>query len=86
MKYRNASEVLPDKLLQELQKYAAGEVLYVPADRERKKWGSSSGARVYYEQRNEEIRHKYFSLHTSIDALCDEFGLSYETVKKILYR
>ena len=36
MKYRNASEVLPDSLLRELQKYAPGELLYIPADSGRK--------------------------------------------------
>lgn len=86
MKYRNASEVLPDELLKEIKKYAAGEVLYIPADKQRKKWGSSSGARVYYEQRNEEIRHKYFGRKVEIDVLCEEYGLSDETIKKILYR
>lgn len=86
MKYRNASEILPDALLKELQKYASGEVLYIPSDKGRKKWGSNSGAKVFYEQRNEEIRHKYFHLKISIDSLCDEYCLSDETVRKIIYR
>ena len=86
MKYRNASEILPDDLLKELQKYAPGEILYVPSDESRKKWGSNTGARQFYEQRNEEIRHKYFNLKTTITALCDEYCLSDETIRKILYR
>ncbi|MCL2425733.1 MAG: CD3324 family protein [Oscillospiraceae bacterium] len=86
MKYRNASEILPDELLKELQKYAPGEVLYVPSSGNRKKWGADSGARLFYEQRNEEIRHKYFHLKVSIDILCDEYSLSYETVRKIIYK
>ena len=86
MRYRNASEILPDDLLKELQKYAPGEVLYIPSDKDRKKWGADSGARRFYEQRNEEIRHKYFHLEMSMDALCEEYNLSDETVRKILYR
>ena len=86
MKYRNASEILPDDLLKELQKYASGEILYVPSDKARKKWGADTGARLFYEQRNEEIRHKYFHLKASIDVLCEEYSLSDETVRKILYR
>jgi len=74
MKYRNASEILPDDLLKELQKYASGEILYVPSDKGRKKWGAGTGAKHFYEQRNEEIRHKYFHLKTSIDVLCEEYG------------
>ena len=86
MRYRNASEILPDELLKELQNYAAGEILYVPSDKERKKWGTDTGTRRFYEQRNEEIRHKFFHLKTSMDALCEEYNLSDETVRKILYR
>ena len=86
MKYRNASEILPDKLLKELQKYAPGEMLYVPSSENRKKWGANSGARLFYEQRNEEIRHKYFHMKVSIDALCDEYCLSNDTVRKIIYK
>lgn len=86
MKYRNASEILPDALLKELQKYASGEILYVPSPKGRKRWGADTGALHYYEQRNAEIRHKYFQLKESIESLCEEYGLSDETVRKILYR
>ena len=86
MKYQNASEILPDELLKELQKYAPGEMLYVPSSGSRKKWGADSGARRFYEQRNEEIRHKYFILKVSIDTLCEEYCISDETVRKIIYR
>jgi len=86
MKYRNASEILPDDLLKELQKYAPGEIIYVPSDKGRKKWGSDSGARQFYTQRNEEIRYKFLAQKQSIEDLCDEYNLSYETIRKIVYR
>ena len=86
MKYRNASEILPDELLKELQKYAPGEILYVPSDKKRKKWGAATGARGFYTQRNEEIRQKYFQLKIPINVLCEEYSLSDETIRKILYR
>ena len=84
MKYRNASEVLPDELLKQIQKYAAGETLYIPSDGKRKTWGSGSGARVFYEQRNEEIRYRY-SRGASMEQLSDEYAPSYETIRKIVY-
>lgn len=86
MKYRNASEILPDDLLKELQKYAPGEILYVPSNKDRKKWGADTGARRFYEQRNEEIRHKYFHLKVTVAMLCEEYGLSDETIRKIIYQ
>lgn len=30
MKYRNAQDILPDKLLKELQQYVSGETIYIP--------------------------------------------------------
>ncbi|HBT63817.1 MAG TPA: hypothetical protein DEB10_04035 [Ruminococcaceae bacterium] len=85
MKYRNASDILPDELLKEVQKYASGETLYIPSNTERKKWGHGSGERVFYSQRNEEIRNKYFHKE-SIEELAEEYCLSTETIRKIVYK
>ena len=84
MKYRNAGEILPDPLLKELQKYAGGETLYVPAAGDRKAWGEGSGTRRYYAERNEEIRQKY-RRGVGVDSLAEEYGLSEERVRKIVY-
>jgi Mor family transcriptional regulator len=85
MKYKKASEILPDELLKEVQKYAAGESLYIPRNNERKKWGENSGGRRFFQQRNEEIRDKFFH-KVSLEDLAEEYGLSYETVRKIVYK
>lgn len=85
MKCKNAAEVLPDELLKELQKYVSGETLYVPSHKERKKWGSGSGARSFYAQRNEEIQYKFFH-NISMEELAEEYNLSIETIRKIVYK
>ena len=85
MKYKNASDVLPEKLLQEVQKYAAGETLYFPKDTQRKKWGEKTGAREYFQERNEEIRQKYLQ-KVSIEHLAEEYCLSVETIRKIVFK
>ena len=85
LKYRNASEILPDELLKELQKYAPGEILYIPNDEKRKEWGQDTGARKFFKERNEEIRQKYFH-KASIQSLAEEYNLSYETIRKIVYK
>ena len=59
MRYLNASEILPDELLREIQKYTQGETLYIPKENERKKWGENSGSRSYYIERNSKILEKY---------------------------
>lgn len=84
MKYRNASEILPDKLLREIQKYTSGEAIYIPQITERQKWGEGSGARRYYEERNQKICEKYED-GMPIEELAATFNLSVETIRKILY-
>jgi Mor family transcriptional regulator len=85
MRYKNASDVLPDDLLKEVQRYAAGQTLYFPKGTDRKKWGEESGARTFFRQRNAEIRRKYLE-KVSIERLADEYCLSEETVRKIVFR
>ena len=55
MKYRNAADILPKELLTELQRYAEGEILYVPRGTPKTEWGAKTGSRAYYEERNQEI-------------------------------
>ena len=57
MKYRKASEIFPDELLKEIQKYSSGELVYIPKAQNRRNWGSDSGAKAFYVQLNEEIRN-----------------------------
>lgn len=85
MRYRNASDIFPDKLLKEIQKYSTGELIYIPERSEKKQWGERSGARDYYVRRNAEIRRKYRE-GKSIMELAEEYGLSRDTIRRILYR
>ena len=85
MKYKKASDILPDELLREVQKYIDGESLYIPKGKERKKWGEGSGGRRFFLQRNEEIRSRFFH-KVPIEDLAEEYSLSYETIRKIVYK
>ena len=85
MKYKKASDILPDELLREVQKYIDGEALYIPKSKARKKWGEGSGVRSFFLQRNEEIRNKFFH-KVPIEELAEEYCLSYETIRKIVYK
>lgn len=85
MKYRNASEVLPDELLREIQKYASGEALYIPTEKNHREWGEKSGSKVFYKERNEDIKYK-FKHGISIDQLSSEYNLSVDTIRNIIYR
>ena len=85
MKYRNAAERLPAGLLEELQRHAPGELLYIPA-MQRKPWGEGSGAKSHYARRNMEIRNKYYNGQADIPALSDAYYLSDDSVRKIIYQ
>ena len=84
MKYENAKDILPRELFDALQSYAAGKLLYVPGTGGRRPWGDRTGYRRALELRNGEIRRKFID-GASIDSLADEYFLTPETVKKVVY-
>lgn len=84
MKYENAGDILPAELLKELQKYAAGKLLYVPSGDEKKAWGAASGYREQLLRRNVMIRNKY-AHGLTVSELADEYYLSLDSIKKIIY-
>lgn len=86
MSYINADESLPPELIAELQKYVQGALVYVPRpENERLAWGLKSGLRAQLEARNHEIRSKK-ALGRTIDQLADEYALSPDGIRKVLYR
>ena len=84
MKYKNASDILPDKLLREIQTDASGEAIYIPRAEKKSGWGMKSGARVYYETRNAQICARYAAGET-VDALSHTFGLSPKSIRNIIH-
>jgi len=85
MKYLKANEVFPEHLLEEIQKYVQGELIYIPNQQgQRKKWGEASGHRDHLIQRNNEIRQKH-QQGISIDRLSVMYFLSLDSIKKIVY-
>lgn len=84
MTYKNAKDVLPEALLCEIQRYADGEVLYIPArSASRSGWGNRNGARLQYEERNNLIRSMYAEC-CSCEELAGKFYLSVDSIKKIV--
>lgn len=86
MSYLKAKEILPEHLLKEIQKYVQGKYIYIPnSSGVRKKWGENSGYKNYLKNRNKEIRERFF-LGVTIDYLAEEFCLSVDSIKKIVYK
>lgn len=84
MKYENAKDLLPSDLLEQVQKYASGKLLYVPIAEEAKGWGTASGYRQKLLKRNQTIYNEYVRGKTLAE-LADEYFLSVDSIKKIVY-
>lgn len=86
MKYINAKEILPDKLIKELQEYVQAGYIYVPAKNEQhKSWGELSGYRKELSKRNSIIISEYRN-GASIEELADRYYLSIYAIRKIIYK
>lgn len=86
MKYRNATILLPDELVKELQRYVQGEYIYVPAIHEQRKcWGELSGYRKELLLRNSKIIEEYKS-GISMEELAQRYYLSIHAIRKIIYQ
>lgn len=86
MKYLNAKTILPQAVLEQLQQYAEGELLYIPKrPQNRKRWGEVQGSKGQTAERNRAIRDA-FSQGSAFCELAERYCLAEETVKKIIYR
>lgn len=84
MNYKKGAEVLPARLLKEIQEYVEGSLVYIPKKSNKAGWGYVSGARQSIDKRNNKISY-LFEQGMSIEALADKFHLSDDTIKKIVY-
>ena len=85
MAYIKANAILPEKLISEIQKYVQGETIYIPkTNTTHQKWGVRSGTRKMIDERNLAIKMA-FEKNRTIEQLADDYHLSIETIKKIVY-
>lgn len=84
MKYENGRDVFPEKLLRQIQKYAAGKLVYIPAGTAKRSWGETSGYKRFLAERNREMKAR-FKAGADAETLAGEYFLSVESVRKIVY-
>ena len=85
MKYRNGKDVLPPDLLDAVQEYLSGELLYIPKKGEaRLPWGQLSGSKGLLRGRNDRIFERY-RRGATVNELTDEYCLSESSIRKIIY-
>lgn len=84
LKYKNARDILPPELISQIQKYAAGKLLYIPKEEDSTPWGTLSGAKLALKKRNQRIYNEYKE-GKGINELAEDFFLSVDSIKKIVY-
>lgn len=85
MKYVKAQTVFPKSLLDEIQKYVQGELVYIPkSSANYKKWGANTSTKNIIALRNKDIIQS-FKTGSSIPRLAELYSLSEDTIKKIVY-
>ena len=84
MSYVKAEEVLPKHLVEEIQKYVDGKLLYIPRKGGNSfSWGEKSGTRERMAKRNQTIVERYNAGET-VETLSREFYLSEKRIRGIL--
>jgi Mor family transcriptional regulator len=84
MKYEKAQNILPDSIIQQIQKYIDGGYIYIPRKNENKKsWGENTETKKYLDVRDKEIFNKYFS-GVSVKILSEQYYLTESSIRRII--
>lgn len=84
MNYIKAQNVLPEEIIELIQKYVDGEFIYIPRkDGRQKAWGEKSGTRESLRTRNNQIYEKYKD-GASVEELSKTCFLSEQSIRRII--
>ena len=82
MSYIRADEILPRELIEAIQQYVDGKLIYIPC-KEKQEWGSRTSAKAFFRERNERIYEAYLR-GASLEELSLRFSLSNKSIQRIL--
>lgn len=82
MSYIRADEVLPRELVETLQQYAEGKLLYIPC-KKKQEWGSGTSAKEFFQERDKRIYEAY-QAGISLKEMTRCFSLSEKSIQRIL--
>jgi Mor family transcriptional regulator len=86
LNYKNGKDILPTRLLEELQKYIEGEIIYIPRkNQSRAAWGAMNGTRGLLDVRNKEI-YSLYKGGKGIYELGEMYSLSEDSIRKIIVK
>ena len=84
MIYQNAKDVLPQRLIDEIQQYVEGQNLYIPRKTAQKAgWGEMSGTKAALRERNRDIVRMHRK-GSGIEEIAAKYYLSPDSIRKII--
>jgi len=84
MSYKTQTAPLPKELIEQIQEYVDGKVIYIPKKQEHKKrWGTVTDTKTFYSIRNCEICKDYRQGMT-IKELSEKYYLTEKSIRRIL--
>lgn len=84
MSYIKAETILPEELVEQIQAYVDGELIYIPRKQgNRRAWGCRTGYKSELEARNRCIRMDH-QTGSSVEMLARKYHLSEKSIRRIL--
>ncbi|WP_394911857.1 CD3324 family protein [uncultured Robinsoniella sp.] len=84
MSYQNCIDILPKELIEEIQKYFDGKVIYIPKKQSNKKqWGENTDTRQILAARNTQICQDYKN-GIDVPSLSGKYFLTVKSIQRIL--
>ncbi len=83
MKYVRAADILPQELLEQLQQYVDGAMLYIPRKEEKKIWGEQTTTKVDLAKRNAQIYIEFME-GKPVYLLAEKYFLTKKSIQRII--
>lgn len=84
MKYEKAQNILPNSIIEQIQKYMDGGYIYIPRkDENKKSWGENTEIKKQLNTRDKEIFNKYSS-GVPVRILSEQYFLTESSIRRII--
>ncbi|GFZ30243.1 hypothetical protein CSC2_07690 [Clostridium zeae] len=84
MRYEKAQNILPNSIIEQIQKYIDGGYIYIPRKDENKKaWGENTDTKKQLSDRDNEILYKYSS-GVPVKCLAEQYFLTESSIRRII--
>ena len=83
MGYVSAGDVLPPEIVEQIQQYISGEVIYIPKKEAKAAWGERTSTRALLSERNAKIYAEVLE-GMSVQRLAENYFLVDKSIQRII--